>query len=119
MDCTNCGSTLPVKARFCPSCGAPIRLFGESMVDCSLSRNADHTDEQGDLTPASARINAESRARLLACYLNFSISKELSEWLEDLKLPSTGTTHEKLARLRQYTGSLVLAAETPRGPGAS
>jgi hypothetical protein len=54
----------------------------------------------------------ELRTRLIECYLNFAISKELSEWLQDLGLPSTGTTREKLNRLRQMAGSLVLPAES-------
>lgn len=47
----------------------------------------------------SIEDDGELRTRLIDCYLNFSMSKELSEWLEDLGLPSTGTTQEKLTRL--------------------
>jgi hypothetical protein len=60
----------------------------------------------------SPQTLAEWRDKLIDCYLSFSISKELSDWLEDLGIPSTGTTQEKLTRLRQQTGSLVLSAES-------
>jgi hypothetical protein len=52
---------------------------------------------------------SDIQEQLLDCYLNLSISKVLSEWLFDLGLAPTGTTEEKLARLRQQ--SLVLPAE--------
>lgn len=62
---------------------------------------------------ASAPRNHESlKARLIDCYVNFSISRELSEWLQELGLPSTGTMQEKFARLRQHKASLVLPAES-------
>ncbi|MGE3154098.1 MAG: hypothetical protein AB7G48_18545 [Nitrospiraceae bacterium] len=60
----------------------------------------------------SPQMLAEWRDQLIDCYLSFSISKELSDWLNDLGLPSTGTTQEKLARLRQQADSLVLSAES-------
>jgi hypothetical protein len=52
------------------------------------------------------------KARLIDCYVNFSMSKELSGWLQQLGLPSTGTMQEKLARLRLQASSLVLPSES-------
>ena len=101
MDCTGCDATLPLKARFCPSCGGKVKSWEELMFD-----------EPGGRTSPPPRDNEELRARLIDCYLNFSISKELTEWLQDLGLPSTGTTQEKLSRLRRHAGSLVLPAES-------
>lgn len=101
MDCTECATALPVKARFCPFCGAQVRLFDETIAEESPSTSA-----------CSLQSDGELRARLIDCYVNFSISKELSEWLRDLGLSSTGTTPEKLTRLRQRAGALVLAAES-------
>lgn len=102
MDCQACYSALPLKARFCPSCG--VRL-----AQCEESPGDDATKQ---VPPVSPQTLAEWRDKLIDCYLSFSISKELSDWLEDLGLPSTGTTQEKLARLRQQAGSLVLSAES-------
>jgi hypothetical protein len=82
------------------------------MVDEPASRSPESTDELGGRTSPPPRGNGELRARLIDCYLNFSISKELSEWLQDLGLPSTGTTQEKLTRLRPLAGSLMLPAES-------
>jgi hypothetical protein len=93
MDCTDCGTSLPVKARFCPSCGTKVKLLEE-------------------LVPSSPQGNREMRTKLIDCYANFSMSKELSEWLQDLGLPSTGTTREKLTLLQRHAGSLVLPAES-------
>jgi len=52
------------------------------------------------------------KARLIECYVKFSMSNELSDWLQDLGLPATGTMQEKLARLRQQANRLVLPAES-------
>ncbi|MDE3049602.1 MAG: zinc ribbon domain-containing protein [Nitrospirota bacterium] len=112
MDCTRCEAALPLKARFCPSCGGKAKSWEELMFDEPASWSPEHTDEPGERTPPPPRDNEELRARLIDCYLNFSISKELTEWLQDLGLPSTGTTQEKLACLRRHAGSLVLPAES-------
>ena len=112
MDCTRCEATLPLRARFCPSCGSKVTLWEELMLDEPVSRSTERADEHGGRTSPPARDNEELRARLIECYVNFSISKELSEWLQDLGLPSTGTTQEKLAALRRHAGSLVLPAES-------
>jgi hypothetical protein len=101
MECTNCDATLPLKARFCPSCGAGVRTWEQLAADEEIGRTSPALHEYREL-----------RARLIECYLNFSISKELSEWLQNLGLPSTGTTQEKLIRLRRHAGSLVLPAES-------
>jgi hypothetical protein len=57
-------------------------------------------------------MSQELRDKLIDCYIQFSISKELSEWLQDLGQIPTGTVEQKLARIRQFAGSLTLAAET-------
>jgi hypothetical protein len=56
--------------------------------------------------------NTELREKLIDTYISFSISNELSGWLEELGLPSYGTIGQQLARLRQQAASLVLPAET-------
>ena len=112
MDCTRCEATLPLKARFCPSCGSKVTLWEELMFDEPASRSPECADEHGKRTSPQTRGNEELRARLIDCYLNFSIAKELAEWLKDLGLPSTGTTQEKLAALRRHAGTLVLPAES-------
>jgi hypothetical protein len=56
--------------------------------------------------------NTELREKLIDSYISFSISKELSGWLQELGLPSYGTIEQQLARLRQHAASLVLPAET-------
>jgi hypothetical protein len=100
MNCTDCDTALPLKARFCPSCGTRVKWWEES------------ADEVPGQTASPLHDDGELRARLIDCYLNFSMSKELSEWLENLGLPSTGTTQEKLTRLRRHSDSLVLPAES-------
>lgn len=111
MYCHYCDAALPLKARFCPSCGARVKTWEELLLDEPASPRAEGTGEHGEKT-SSFRDNKELCARLIDCYLNFSVSKELSEWLEDLGLPSTGTTQEKLGRLRRHADALVLAAES-------
>ena len=56
------------------------------------------------------------RARLIDCYINFSMSRELSDWLQDLGLPSTGTMQESSPASIQYTrfDSVLLAKSFPR-----
>jgi len=112
MDCTDCDAALPLKARFCPSCGSKVKSSAELMFDEPASRNPESRDEPGGRTSPPLLDSRELRTRLIDCYLNFSISKELSEWLQDLGLPSTGTTQEKLASLHRHAGSLVLPAES-------
>lgn len=112
MNCTHCDAALPLKAQFCPFCGAKVKASDEmrfeETVSGTLDQAGEHTGQMGVLSPE----NKELRARLIDCYLNFSMSKELSEWLQDLGLPSTGTMQEKLARLQQHADSLVLPAES-------
>jgi len=112
MDCTSCEAALPLKARYCPSCGVKVKTWEELMSQEPVSPNHECADEHGGQTSLSPEDNGELRARLIDCYVNFSISKELSEWLQDLGLASTGTTQEKLAQLRQHADSLVLPAES-------
>ena len=56
--------------------------------------------------------NTELREKLIDSYISFSISNELSGWLQELGLSSCGTIGQQLARLRQQAASLVLPAET-------
>ncbi len=112
MNCTQCDAALPLKARFCPSCGAKVKTWEEMVSDEPASHGSECADEHGGEASPAPQDNRALRARLIDCYLNFSISKELSEWLQDLGLLSTGTTQEKLTRLRRHAGSLVLPAES-------
>jgi hypothetical protein len=94
MSCPSCRSTVPDDARFCHSCGWSIK---------------------GRLAPGVPDPSMEAldiRERLLDCYLNFSISKELSEWLQELGHLPTGTIEDKIALIRQHANSLVLPAES-------
>lgn len=114
MDCADCGTELPVKARFCPSCGTQVKVFEELRVmgDEPSLRSAGNLEEQAGRISSSSQGIGELRTRLIDCYANFSMSKELSEWLQDLGLPSTGTTQEKLTLLQRHAGSLMLPAES-------
>lgn len=60
----------------------------------------------------ASRWNTNLREKLFECYINFSISKELSDWLRELGRPSCGTLKQQLAQLRELSASLVLPAET-------
>jgi hypothetical protein len=73
---------------------------------------AERTGTSDGSTPPSTQDQEALKARLIDCYVKFSMSKELSEWLQDLGLPATGTMQEKLARLRQQAERLVLPAES-------
>ncbi len=112
MDCTSCDAALPVRARFCPSCGVQVRLPEDPAFDEPAMQAGGHGDERNLHTAPVPCDHEALKARLIDCYVNFSISKELSEWLQELGLPSTGTMQEKLTRLRQQAGSLVLPAES-------
>ena len=67
-------------------------------------------------TPGNRRrqpeIMREPEGKTHRLLYQFFDIQELTEWLQDLGLPSTGTTQEKLARLRRHTDSLVLPAES-------
>jgi hypothetical protein len=112
MDCIACEATLPLKARFCPSCGAKQKTWEELMSDTPAPVSLDRAEGHGGGLSPPPQDNGELRARLIDCYLKFSMSKELSGWLQDLGLPSGGTTQEKLTRLQRHAGSLVLQAES-------
>lgn len=112
MNCAQCDTALPLKARFCPFCGAKVKASDEMRFEKAGSDRLDQTDEQSGRVTVLSPENRDLRTRLIDCYLNFSMSKELSEWLRDLELPSTGTMQEKLARLQQHAHSLVLPAES-------
>lgn len=112
MNCAHCEAALPLKARFCPSCGARLKTWDELTRAEPAARSLEPADEQDGSASPPPRDEGALRAGLIDCYLNFSISRELSEWLQELGLPSSGTMHEKLGRLRRQAGSLVLPAES-------
>ncbi len=109
MDCFACDAALPLKARFCPSCGVKQKTWEELMADMPAPWSPIHSEEH---QRGSSEDNGELREKLIDCYLKFSISKELSGWLEDLRLPSGGTMQEKLTRLRCHAGAFVVDAES-------
>ncbi|QOJ33958.1 MAG: hypothetical protein HRU82_02885 [Nitrospira sp.] len=65
----------------------------------------------GEDTPLPENV-ASLKAMFIDCYVNLCITKDLSDWLQDLGLSTTGTRQEQLARLRPHIGSLVLPAES-------
>jgi hypothetical protein len=112
MNCTSCEAALPLRARFCPSCGAQIQLPEDPAFDEAVLQAAGCGDELNQPT-APAPLNHEAlKTRLIDCYVNFSMARELSGWLQALGLSSTGTMQEQLTRLRQQADSLVLPAES-------
>ena len=54
----------------------------------------------------------ELRHTLLECYLRFSTSKELSDWLQGLDQDSRGTVEDKRQRVREHTQYLTMPRET-------
>lgn len=112
MNCTSCEAALPLRARFCPSCGAQIKLPEDPAFDEAVLQAAGCGDELNQPT-APAPLNHEAlKTRLIDCYVNFSMARELSGWLQALGLSSTGTMQEQLTRLRRQADSLVLPAES-------
>lgn len=112
MNCTSCEAALPLRARFCPSCGVQIKLPEDPAFDEAVLQAAGCGDELNQPT-APAPLNHEAlKTRLIDCYVNFSMARELSGWLQALGLSSTGTMQEQLTRLRQQADSLVLPAES-------
>lgn len=112
MDCTHCHTALPVRARFCPTCGVQVKLLEEPPFEESLGQTADGGHGLDSRPPPAQQDHEVLKAMLIDCYVNFSMSQELSEWLQELGLPSTGTMQEKLVRLRQQANSLMLPAES-------
>ena len=112
MDCTHCHTALPVRARFCPTCGVQMKLLEEPPFEESLGQTADGGHGLDSRPPPAQQDHEALKAMLIDCYVNFSMSQELSEWLQELGLPSTGTMQEKLVRLRQQANSLMLPAES-------
>ncbi|MCS6317504.1 MAG: SAP domain-containing protein, partial [Nitrospira sp.] len=89
-----------------------MRLPDDPAFDEPDLQAVERGNEQDRRTASASRDHEALKARLIDCYVNFSISRELSEWLQELGLPSTGTMQELLARLRQHKASLVLPAES-------
>ncbi|MEX5213454.1 MAG: SAP domain-containing protein [Nitrospiraceae bacterium] len=112
MECLACHGALPPMARFCPTCGVswrPQEQPAEAEPASPTGQGGGAVSQEPVLSP---QMLAEWRDQLIDCYLNYSISKELSDWLNDLGLPPTGTTHEQLARLHRQADPLVLSAES-------
>ncbi len=112
MNCTSCEAALPLRARFCPSCGVQVKLPEDQTFDEAALQAIGRGDESNERTAPALRDHEGLKARLIDCYVNFSMSRELSDWLQELGLPSTGTMQEKFTRLRQRAGALVLPAES-------
>ncbi len=112
MNCTSCEATLPLRARFCPSCGAQIKLPEDPAFDEAILQAAGCGDELNQPTAPAPLDHEVLKTRLIDCYVNFSMARELSGWLQALGLSSTGTMQEQLTRLRQQADSLVLPAES-------
>lgn len=109
MNCPSCCVMLPDEAHSCPSCGSLV------------NRNPEQPPDGGDPTrkPITSRTegagsqDAKVRKELLDCYIGFSISQELYEWLRNLGQVPNGTLEEKMARIRQHANTLVVPSETP------
>ncbi|MGC3972776.1 MAG: zinc ribbon domain-containing protein [Nitrospira sp.] len=112
MNCTSCEAALPLRARFCPSCGVQIKLPADPAFDESALQATGRGSELNERTAPALSDHEGLKARLINCYVNFSMSRELSDWLQELGLPSTGTMQEKFTRLRQRAGAFVLPAES-------
>ncbi|MDR4480636.1 MAG: hypothetical protein R3B37_12950 [Nitrospira sp.] len=112
MNCTSCEAALPLRARFCSSCGVQVTLPEDPAFDEAALQAAGRGDECEQRTAPAPRDREPLKARLIDCYVNFSMARELSGWLQALGLPSTGTMQEKLTRVRQQADSLVLPAES-------
>jgi hypothetical protein len=67
---------------------------------------------RGEASSTGSPCLADLYDTLLECYLNVVISKELSDWLEELDLPFTGTVEEKLASLKQHADAITLPAQS-------
>ena len=82
--------------------------------DVDASDNLGRSKERltDDAWHAASPQLAGMREQLLDCYVNLSISNELSGWLAHLGLPFTGTVEHKLSRLKEHRGALTLAAES-------
>ncbi|MBL8072022.1 MAG: hypothetical protein JNM35_13100, partial [Nitrospira sp.] len=112
MNCTGCEAALPLRARFWPSCGVHVTLPEDPAFDEAALQAAWRGGESNQRTAPSPHDRETLKARLIDCYVNFSMARELSGWLQALGLPSTGTMQEKLTRVRQQADSLVLPAES-------
>jgi hypothetical protein len=96
MFCGKCGSQVIEAARFCSSCGNPI-LPG-SIRPVAIPDTVPHSS----FAPVPA-ADPDLRRKLLECYLDFSTSQELSNWLGDIGQDTRGTVEEKRVRIREYT----------------
>lgn len=108
MFCVSCGSNIPEQAKFCPSCGDRVSSLpsaGISNVTLPTEQNSQFSD---NLKPF---INNEFREKLLECYLGWSTSQELSDWLKNIGQDPNGTIEEKRIRIIQNIKYLSFSPE--------
>jgi hypothetical protein len=108
MFCVSCGSNIPEQAKFCPSCGTRVSSspsVGVSDVTLPTKQSSPFSD---NLKPF---INKEFREKLLECYLGWSTSQELSDWLKDMGQDPNGTIEEKRIHIIQNIKYLSFSPE--------
>jgi hypothetical protein len=111
MNCSSCGGKLPEAARFCPSCGVrAISIPGQSSTIDSDSPRVARLDSEHP----PAVTSPEFADKLLDCYLSFSLSKELAEWLRELGQTTMGTLEDKFARIRESVKAGSSVSESPQ-----
>jgi hypothetical protein len=110
MNCPSCGVTLPDEAHSCPSCVSLMNRTSVQPPAAGVPTLKPITSSS--LTEGDGSQNAKIRKDLLDCYIGFSISKELYEWLHDLGQIPNGTLEEKMARIREHTNRVVVPSET-------
>ena len=82
MFCVSCGVNLPDQAKFCSSCGTQaLPPQTSEVLTLNPSTEQRRTPLEDSLKPF---INREFREKLLECYLGWSTSKELTDWLRNM-----------------------------------
>lgn len=116
MFCVSCGSNVPNEARFCPSCGKQVPATSEPDNKAAPLTNDTKSVPSGissafSVEEAKPSINMQFREKLLQCYLDFSTSLELSDWLRKIGQDPVGTVEEKMVRIKQHTKYLSMSLE--------